>query len=61
MKQSNERFLSITNKVINYGGTVAHQKLAERNKVKIFIDFKFPVRERITRLLDVGSPFLELS
>ncbi|CAD8160302.1 unnamed protein product [Paramecium pentaurelia] len=53
MKQSNERFLNITNKVINYGGTVAHQKLAERNK--------FPVRERITRLLDVGSPFLELS
>ena len=37
MKQSNDRFINITNKVINYGGTVAHQKLAERNKVLLFL------------------------
>lgn len=62
MDESNNKFNSEMNKILNYGGTVAHQKLIERNKVLYEISInQFPVRERISKLLDVGSPFLELS
>ena len=34
MTTSNKKFDQTISDIINYGGTVAHQKLKERNKVK---------------------------
>lgn len=48
-----EEFQGISNKVLEGGDPKARQKLVERKKL--------PVRERVNKLLDPGSPFLELS
>lgn len=46
-------FKNITNTTLKGGDARAQARLKEKGK--------FPVRERINRILDVGSPFLELS
>mmetsp|Transcript_52182 Transcript_52182/g.59909 ORF Transcript_52182/g.59909 Transcript_52182/m.59909 type:complete len:569 (+) Transcript_52182:41-1747(+) len=48
-----EEFRSISNKVLEGGDPKARQKLVERKK--------FTSRDRINKILDPGSPFLELS
>ncbi|KAL4503906.1 hypothetical protein ABPG72_022536 [Tetrahymena utriculariae] len=52
-KKINSEFQAVINKILEGGPKTAHDKLKERNKL--------PVRERIAKLLDPGSPFLELS
>lgn len=48
-----ENFQTVTNQTIYGGDAKAKQRLVERKKLE--------VRERINKLLDPGSPFLELS
>ncbi|EAR92509.1 methylcrotonyl-CoA carboxylase beta chain, putative (macronuclear) [Tetrahymena thermophila SB210] len=52
-KKINSEFQAVINKILEGGPKTAHDKLKERKKL--------PVRERIAKLLDPGSPFLELS
>lgn len=52
-KQINEDFQKVIEKVLEGGPKNAHAKLKERGKLA--------VRDRIAKLLDPGSPFLEFS
>eukprot|EP01016_Furgasonia_blochmanni_P049290 TRINITY_DN7465_c0_g2_i5.p2 TRINITY_DN7465_c0_g2~~TRINITY_DN7465_c0_g2_i5.p2 ORF type:complete len:255 (-),score=59.63 TRINITY_DN7465_c0_g2_i5:1576-2340(-) len=52
-EEVHKNFLNIVDKTLQGGDKGAQKRLADRKK--------FPVRERINRLLDPGSPFLELS
>lgn len=49
----NEEFKTVVGKILEGGPKNAHEKLKERKKL--------PVRERISKLLDQGSPFIEFS
>ena len=49
----NGEFKAVIDKILEGGPKNAHEKLKERKKL--------PVRERISKLLDEGSPFIEFS
>lgn len=49
----NSEFSKVVEKILRGGPESAHKKLTERGKLS--------VRERISKLLDEGSPFLEFS